>query len=123
MTRKTVSKVAGSWLAVSSFMEFKKKKKKSNQIKSNQTNHHPVPLTFPKDEQGQEHISAAAPGEFKFEFEFEPSARAKIPAMTDDAGLGDDAERIPNRRKTSDMVTTMEMKMRTMMIQVWSVVC
>lgn len=43
--------------------------------------------------------------------------------MTDDAGLGDDAERIPNRRKTSDMVTTMEMNMRTMMIQVWSVVC
>lgn len=44
--------------------------------------------------------------------------------MEDEAGDEDDpsrAERRPKRRKTSDMVTMMEIRIRTMMIHVWSV--
>lgn len=41
-----------------------------------------------------------------------------------DAEAGPDrACRRPKRRTTSEMVTKMEMMMRTMMIQVWSVDC
>lgn len=49
-----------------------------------------------------------------------PRARERMVVIVEDASFSR-AERRPKRRKTSKVVTRMEMMMRTMMIQVWSI--